>query len=152
MKAEIKISGQRLRITRLFQAPREVVFGWWSQAEKLQQWSGCKETNRCEVEMDFRVGGSFTQKMQIAGAGEFTFTGTYDEILVPERISYRADMGNAITRIVVEFFDQDGQTKVVLTQDGFPDQSLCKIVSQGTGESLEKLDAILAGEVLVNRP
>ena len=30
--------------------------------------------------MDFRVGGAFHQKMQIAGAGEFSFTGTYDEI------------------------------------------------------------------------
>ncbi len=152
MKAEVKISGQRLRITRVFDAPREVVFGWWSEAGKLQQWSGCKETTKCEVKMDFRVGGSFTQKMQIAGAGEFTLTGTYDEIVAPERISYRADMGHAITRIVVEFFEQGGQTKVVLTQDGFPDEGLCNIVSQGTLESLDKLDAALAGQALVNRP
>jgi len=69
MKSEVKIIGQRLQLTRVFDAPRAVVFGWWSEAEKLQQWSGCKETTKCEVEMDFRVGGSFTQKMHIDRRG-----------------------------------------------------------------------------------
>jgi uncharacterized protein YndB with AHSA1/START domain len=66
MKSEVRISGNRLQITRTFDAPRQLVFGCWSQAEKLQQWSGCKEATECEIVMDFRVGGSFTQKMQIA--------------------------------------------------------------------------------------
>ena len=144
MKSDISISGNRFQITRVFDAPRQRVFGWWTQAEKLQQWSGCKDAVRCEVEMDFRAGGSFTQKMQIAGAGEFTLTGAYDEIVVPERIAYRAKLGpNATTRVVVEFFDEAGRTKVVLTQDGFPDEFHCKMVSQGTGESFDKLEAVL---------
>lgn len=75
MKSEVRISGNRLQITRVFDAPRHLVFGWWTQAEKLQQWSGCKDATRCEIDMDFRAGGSFTQKMQIAGKGEFTFAG-----------------------------------------------------------------------------
>jgi uncharacterized protein YndB with AHSA1/START domain len=57
-----------LQITRVFDAPRALVFTYWTQAGKLQQWSGCKETTKCEIEMDFRVGGSFTQKMNIEGA------------------------------------------------------------------------------------
>ena len=155
MKSEENIPGQRFQITRVFVAPRAEVFNWWAHAEKLQQWSGCKEAIGCEVVMDFRVGGSFTQKMQIAVAGgtcEFSFTGTYEEIVVPERISYRANLGQGITRVIVDFFDQGRQTKVVvLTQDGFADLGACKIVSQGTMESLEKLDSILAGQVMVNR-
>src|SRR5580692_11019248 len=109
MKSEIKIDGNRLEITRVFDAPRADVFGWWAQAEKLQQWSGCKEATKCEVVMDFHVGGSFTEKMQIAVNGrtcEFSLMGTYEEIVVPERISYHADLGQGITRIMVEFFDQ----------------------------------------------
>jgi uncharacterized protein YndB with AHSA1/START domain len=62
MKCEISIGGNRLQITRVFDAPRHLVFGWWPQAEKLRQWSGCKEATKCEIVMDFRVGGSFTQK------------------------------------------------------------------------------------------
>lgn len=148
-QSEVKIEGQRLQITRVFNAPREVVFEWWAKAENLSQWSGCKETTKCEVEMDFRPGGSFTQKMQIEGAGAFTLRGFYDEIVVPEKISYRADMGQAVTRVVIEFFEQGGKTKVVLTQDRFPDEMLPKIVSQGTSESFEKLDALVAARAFV---
>ena len=150
MKSEVKVSGNRLQITRVFDAPRQLVFAWWTQAEKLQQWSGCKAATKCEIEMDFRVGGSFTQKMHIAGAGEFSFTGKYDEIVAPERISYRAEFGQAITRVVVEFFEQGNQTRVVLTHDGFPNESFGKTVSQGTTESLDKLAAMLFDQALVN--
>ena len=149
MKSEVKISGNRIQITRVFDAPRPLVFAWWTQAEKLQQWSGCKAATKCEIEMDFRVGGSFTQKMHIAGAGEFSFTGKYDEIVEPERISYHAEFGQAITRVVVEFFEQGNQTRVVLTHDGFPNESFCKTVSQGTTESLDKLAAMLVDQALV---
>ncbi len=149
MKSEVKISGNRIQITGVFDAPRPLVFAWWTQAEKLQQWSGCKAATKCEIEMDFRVGGSFTQKMHIAGAGEFSFTGKYDEIVEPERISYHADFGQAITRVVVEFFEQGNQTRVVLTHDGFPNESFCKTVSQGTTESLDKLAAMLVDQAVV---
>ncbi len=149
MKSEVKISGNRIQITGVFDAPRPLVFAWWTQAEKLQQWSGCKAATKCEIEMDFRVGGSFTQKMHIAGAGEFSFTGKYDEIVEPERISYHADFGQAITRVVVEFFEQGNRTRVVLTHDGFPNESFCKTVSEGTTESLDKLAAMLADQALV---
>jgi uncharacterized protein YndB with AHSA1/START domain len=149
MKSEVKISGNRLQITRVFDAPRQLVFVWWTQAERLQQWSGCKAATKCEIEMDFRVGGSFTQKMHIAGAGEFSFTGKYDEIVEPERISYHAEFGQAITRVVVEFFEQGNQTRVVLTHDGLPNESFCKTVSQGTTESLDKLAAMLVDQALV---
>ncbi len=149
MKSEVKISGNRIQITGVFDAPRPLVFAWWTQAEKLQQWSGCKAATKCEIEMDFRVGGSFTQKMHIAGAGEFSFTGKYDEIVEPERISYHADFGQAITRVVVEFFEQGNQTRVVLTHDGFPNESFCKTVSQRTTESLDKLAAMLVDQAVV---
>jgi uncharacterized protein YndB with AHSA1/START domain len=149
MKSEIKIDGNRLQITRVFDAPRQLLFSWWTQAEKLQQWSGCKEATRCEIEMDFRVGGSFTQKMQITGAGEFVLTGTYDEIVKPEKIVYHANIGQDVTQVSVEFFQQGKGTKVVLTQDGFPSEFLCKTVSQGTSESFDKLDALVASQILV---
>lgn len=146
MNSDLKITGKRLQITRVFEAPRQIVFGWWKQADKLQQWSGCKEATKCEIELDFRAGGSFTQKMHIKGAGDFTITGQYDEIVEPERLVYHADLGAAVMRVVVEFFEQGSQTKMVLTQEGFPDETHCKIVSQGTLESFDKLDRMLAGQ------
>jgi uncharacterized protein YndB with AHSA1/START domain len=151
MNAEVEIRDGRVRITRVFQAPRRLVYQWWTQAEKLQQWSGCKECTRCEIEMDFRVGGGFTQKMQIAGAGEFTLRGAYQEIVEAELIVYSGNLGPAVTRVTVEFFDHANGTKVVLTHDGLPDEFLCKTISQGTAESLEKLHALMAAAAAVSR-
>jgi uncharacterized protein YndB with AHSA1/START domain len=147
MKSEVKMTDKQLQITRVFDAPRPIVFSYWTQAEKLERWSGCAATTKCEIQMDFRVGGSFTQKMHIEGAGEFTFTGQYDEIIEPERIVYHANMGPGMTtRIVIDFLEQGKQTKMVLTQEGFPDQKMCKIVSEGTTEAFDKLDRALAGQ------
>jgi len=140
-----------LQITRAFDAPRELVFSWWTEGEKMQQWSGCKEAARCEIQMDFRVGGGFTQKMQIRGKGEFTITAKYDEIVVPERIAYHVDLGFGVTRVVLEFFEQGDKTKVVLTQEGFPDDFLSQTVSHGTTESFDKLDSLLASQSRVNQ-
>jgi uncharacterized protein YndB with AHSA1/START domain len=144
MKSEVIITGNRLQITRVFDAPREVVFRFWKEAEKVRQWSGCKDATKVEIEMDFRVGGSFTQRMYITGAGEFTITGIYDEIIEPERIAYHVNLGPATTHVVVEFIEQGDRTRVVLTQEGFPDENLSRIVSEGTMESLDKLEHILA--------
>jgi uncharacterized protein YndB with AHSA1/START domain len=155
MKSDVQITGNRLRITRIFSAPRPLVFSWWTQAEKLQQWSRCKEAIGCQIEMDFRVGGSFTQKMQIAVNGstcEFSVTGAYEEIVEPEKIVYSADFGPFKTRVTVEFSEQGEDTKVVLKHEGCPDDSFGTNVSQGTSESFDILDSLLAGQAVVTHP
>ncbi len=149
MKSELKIDGNRMQITRIFNAPRERVFEAWKLPELMERWSGCKETTKVEFVVDFRVGGTFTQKMQIQHTneiGEHAITGVYDEIIEPEKIAYHVNLGPATARVVVEFFDLGRQTKLVLTQDGFPDAMIVKFVSQGTMESLEKLDQLLLAQ------
>jgi uncharacterized protein YndB with AHSA1/START domain len=147
MKSDLKFIANGIQITRVFDAPRETVFEWWSSAAKLQQWFRCKAATGNEITMDFRVGGSFTQKMQIPGMGEAMLAGIYDEIIVPEKISYHADLGPAKTQVTVEFIAQGSQTKVILTHEGLP-EFLHKPVSQGTLESLEILESTLAGDAM----
>jgi uncharacterized protein YndB with AHSA1/START domain len=149
MKSEVKITDKQIQIARVFDAPRERVFAAWKRPELLERWSGCGDSTKVTVTMDFRVGGSFTQTMNISGAGEYAITGQYDEIVEPERIVYHVNLGPATTRVTVEFTDvlgQGKQTKVVLTQEGFPDPKLCAIVSKGTSESFAKLAELLASE------
>jgi uncharacterized protein YndB with AHSA1/START domain len=146
MKSELTIGDNRMTMTRMFDAPRERVFAAWTRADLLQRWTGCKDTTQAECTVDFRVGGSFTQKMYIKGVGEYTITGIYDEIIEPETIVYHVNLGPATTRVTVEFIAQGSQTKLVLTQEGFPDQNLCKMVSQGTVEALDKLEEMLVAQ------
>jgi uncharacterized protein YndB with AHSA1/START domain len=148
MNSEVKIAGNRLQITRVFDAPRERVFAAFKQRELLERWSGCKDSIKVEIEMDFRVGGTFKQTMSIKGVGNYTVTGKYDEIIEPEKIVYHVDLGPATTYVTIEFIEQGKQTKVVLTQEGFPDPNLCKMVSQGTMEGLDKLEQLLASQLV----
>jgi uncharacterized protein YndB with AHSA1/START domain len=152
MKSEVTTDERSIRIKRVFQAPRPLVYSWWTDGSKLQQWSGCKEATNCRVEMDFRVGGGFTQTMQIAGAGEFTLRGRYLEIVENERIVYSADLGPVTTRVTVEFFEHEGGTKVVLTHEGLPDEFLRNTISQGTAESFDKLDTAVGSRAVAVLP
>ncbi len=150
MKSEVEITPNRLQMTRVFAAPRPLVFSFWTSGEKMQQWSNCKEAVRCEVTMDFRVGGSFTHTMDIKGAGVFTVVGTYEEIVAPERIVYLADFKFAITRVTWQFIDMGTSTKVILSHestDGAPIPEIFVANAQiGTNESFEFLDALLAAK------
>jgi Activator of Hsp90 ATPase homolog 1-like protein len=56
------------------------------------------------------------------------------------------NLGPATTRVAIEFIAQGNQTEVILTQMGFPDENLSRIVSEGTAESLARLDRILLGQ------
>ena len=105
-------------------------------------------SERNTVVLDFRVGGTFTQKLNIRNVGEYTITGTYDEIVEPEKIVYHVNLGPATTTVTIEFVAQGNQTKIILTQVGFPDENLSRIVSEGTTESLERLEQVLSGQAV----
>jgi uncharacterized protein YndB with AHSA1/START domain len=150
MKSEVKVGDNRLQMTRVFDAPRSLVFAFWKQVDRFDQWWGCKDTTSVQCTIDFRVGGCFTCVMQIAGAGEFTYKGIYDEIVEPEKIAWHADFDATTTRVLAEFLElRNAQTKLVLTQTGFPSQMIRDTVSKGTNESFDKLDSLLVGRVLV---
>jgi uncharacterized protein YndB with AHSA1/START domain len=143
VNSTLKIEDGRMKITHLLDTPRPDAFSWWAQPEKLEQWSGCAGATRCRVEMDFRVGGAFRQTMDIAGKGAFTFHGVYEEIVEPVRIAWRAHFGPVTTSVLVQFIDEGDRTRVILTQEGFPDERSLKTIQQGTLESFAALDAIL---------
>jgi uncharacterized protein YndB with AHSA1/START domain len=149
MKSDIHITGNRLQITRTFAASRERVFSAFADPAKLQRWTGCKEAENVHCEADFRVGGCFTTTMHIGGHAncDCTFTGTFDEILAPQKISYHIHLPGPMpvkSRVTIEFFSEGPQeTRMVLVQENLPNEIL-PFVQQGTLESFQKLDALLA--------
>ena len=142
-KSEIEMSSDRLRITRIYDAPRELVFEAWKRADLVEQWWGCAQTTKVESQIDFRVGGVYNHKMHIQGVGEMTYTSTFDEIVEPGRIAYSAAFGPIQVHVTVEFFEIGERTRLVVTQEGFPSLELCKNVSQGLTPSLDKLENLL---------
>ena len=151
MKSEIKITGNTLQITRMFDAPRERVFSAFADPAKLQRWTGCKDAENVECQADFRVGGAFTTKMHIGGHAncDCTFSGVFDEIVEPEKISYHINFEAPVpakSRVTLQFFAEGPrQSRLQLTQENLPGQ-IIPFVQQGTLESFEKLDVVLAAQ------
>jgi uncharacterized protein YndB with AHSA1/START domain len=83
---------EKLEITRLLDAPREVVWDAWSRPEHLVKWFA-PDGFVCHCSMDFRVGGPVSIRMVGMGM-DHTVTGVYQEIVAPERIVFTQEFGD----------------------------------------------------------
>jgi uncharacterized protein YndB with AHSA1/START domain len=77
---------QEMRISREFEAPRELVFKAFTDPELLRQWWGPRYLTTEVDKLDVRPGGQWRFINRNAEGNEFAFHGVYHEILAPERI------------------------------------------------------------------
>jgi uncharacterized protein YndB with AHSA1/START domain len=80
-------SDTEILMSRVFDAPRHLVFEAMTKPEHIQRWWGCMDGFSMPVcDVDFRVGG----KYRFVGRGpdgvEFGFSGEYKEIVVPSKV------------------------------------------------------------------
>lgn len=80
-------------ITRVFDAPRELVFKAWTEPERLAQWWGPKGCTIGVQKMDLRPGGVFHYFMR-RPQGEMWGKFVYREIVAPERIVFVNSFSN----------------------------------------------------------
>jgi uncharacterized protein YndB with AHSA1/START domain len=78
-----------LTITRVFDAPRTLVWKMFSDPFHLRQWWGPQGFTNPVCELDFRVGGHWHHVMRGPDGREYPADSTFIEILPPERIVYR---------------------------------------------------------------
>ena len=105
--------------SRVFNAPRALVWKAWSQAEHLAQWWGPEGWTLPVCEIDFKPGGKWFYAMQ-GPEGEMGYAGaTYQEIVEPERIVYvdyfADEKGNQVadlpeTHVTITFTENAGKT------------------------------------------
>jgi len=154
-----------LKITRVFNAPKELVYKAWTDPELAKKWWGPAIFTCPEVKVDLKVGGKYLLCMRGApmeGAPEMDFwsTGTYKEIIPNEKIvvedSFSDKDGNIIpptayglpetvptkTEIIITFKDiEDGKSEMTLyypSIEGIEGEML-KNMTQGWNESFDKL-------------
>ncbi|MBV8635884.1 MAG: SRPBCC domain-containing protein [Burkholderiaceae bacterium] len=77
---------ERLTVTRVFDAPRELVWKAWTEPKYVMQWWGPKGFTTPVCQMDFRVGGKFLYCMRAPDGQEFWNGGEYHEIVLHEKI------------------------------------------------------------------
>ena len=148
-----------LRIERVFDAPRELVFEAWTNPEQLLQWYAPRGCTVRFVEIDVRPGGRFHSCIHNPSFGDCWCVGVYREIVRPERIVYTLETadsaGNEIepaqaghdprwpreTLVTVTFAEVRGSTKLTL------EQSVLESLARHTGAHpswLEMLDRLAA--------
>jgi uncharacterized protein YndB with AHSA1/START domain len=146
-----------LVVTRVFDAPRELVFKAWTEPEHLLRWWAPKSFTTPWCKVDLRPGGSFRYCMRTPDGMEICGLGLYREIVEPERLVY-TDMfadadGNPVppthygaspeypmeTLVTVIFEEQGQRTKVTLRQSVPPALKEREGMEQGWNEMLDGL-------------
>jgi uncharacterized protein YndB with AHSA1/START domain len=81
-------SAQEIEITRVYEAPRELLWRAWTEPEELVQWWGPSgwSTALDTVTMEVRPGGTFRLTSVSDEGAEMPVVGVYREVVEPERL------------------------------------------------------------------
>jgi uncharacterized protein YndB with AHSA1/START domain len=111
---------QELVLTRVFDAPRELVFKVWTDPKHVARWWGPRGFTNPVCELDLRPGGAILIHMRGPDGTVYPMMGTYQEIVRPERLVFTCSAldsdGNAMFEVLttVTFAEESGKTKQIL--------------------------------------
>lgn len=138
-----------LVITRVFDAPRELVWRAWIEPELIKQWSCPKKFVGMLAEGELRVGGTWRGGMKSKEHGELFVGGVYKEIKEPERLVFthvwetQGYKPGVETTVTVELTEHNGKTTMVFTQVGFDSVESRDSHNEGWNECFDKLAKVL---------
>ena len=147
-------SDEEIRLTRLFDAPRHLVFEAMTRPEHVKRWWGqLGEGYSVPVcEIDLRVGGAW-RFVNRHPNGEAVFYGEYREIAPPSRLVFTEiyePFPDAVSVVTAEFTDEGGRTRFTATvRYPSPDVRntvLASGMATGAGISYDRLED-LVGEL-----
>jgi uncharacterized protein YndB with AHSA1/START domain len=106
-------SDRELVITRVFNAPRRLVFEALTKPEHVKRWYGPRRMTIMVCEIDLRPSGRWRYVVRDPEGNEHAFSGEYREIVPPERIvsteGYEAMPGHDYV-VTVTLAEKDGKT------------------------------------------
>jgi uncharacterized protein YndB with AHSA1/START domain len=141
------MSGDQLVITRVFDAPRALVWQAFVDPDHLAQWFGPVgwSVPRETIDMDVRPGGH--QRFTMVNDADPTMTSPVDAVfleVVENELLVGEERGPVTMRIRLEFHDEEGgRTRLVLTQGPYP-PGVETMAREGWVTSFTKLDKLLA--------
>ena len=160
---------ERMVITRVFDAPRELVWKAWTDPKYVMQWWGPKGFTAPVCRMDFRVGGKSLFCMKSPDGQEFWNAVEYHEIVPQEKIvssMYFADSeGKKVEaaeygidhEAIADAYDVatfedlgNGQTRLTFTGNETMENARNSGQVEGWNQILDKIAAVVAGLVHAN--
>ena len=144
-------SDQEIRITRLFDAPRHLVFEAMTKPEHVKRWWGqlgdAYSVPVCEI--DLRPGGAW-RFVNRHPKGEAVFYGVYREIAPPDRLVFTeiyAPFPDAETIVTSVFTEENGKTRLTATvlypSIEVRDMVMKTGMARGAGISYDRLDDLV---------
>ena len=143
-------SDKELLLTRVFDAPRALVFEAMTRPEHVRRWWCWMEGATMPVcEIDLRVGGKYRFVVNGAECGEVGFHGEYLEIVRPERIVHTEifePFPDSPAHVTVTLEERNGKThyqaRVLHTTKEARDMHVQSGMEQGAGVALDLLEEI----------
>jgi uncharacterized protein YndB with AHSA1/START domain len=141
-----------IKLTRLFNAPRELVFEVMTRPEHVKRWWGNLGPGYavpvCEI--DLRPGGAW-RFVNRHPQGEATFYGEYREIVAPSRLVYTEifeEFPDSVSVVTAELVEEQGHTRLNVTVV-YPSREVRDLViasgmARGAGLSYDRLEDLLA--------
>ena len=143
-------SDREILMTRIFDAPRELVFDAHATPEHVRRWWGKHGTTLPVCEMDFRPGGAYRFVQRAADGTEHGFRGEYRDITRPERLVYTFEYEGLPGHIAVEtltFSEANGKTtltsRLEFATTGERDGMLRSGMEDGAAQAMDRLAAYL---------
>ena len=143
-----------LQLARVFDAPRELVFQAWTDANQFKLWFGaaaCDGSVLQSANVDVRVGGKYRIQIRRADGEFFTTVGIYREVNPPERLVFtwqfeKDGSGDTFGEVeppemlvTLEFKARGKQTELILTHENFSSGESCRRHEQGWTRCLDSL-------------
>jgi uncharacterized protein YndB with AHSA1/START domain len=145
---------REVTITRVFDAPRALVFAAWTDPKHLAQWWGPRGFTNPICQFDARVGGAMRIHMRGPDGVTYPMKGEVREMVAPERLVFTNialdDAGNHILEglTVVTFREERGKTKMTLQTRAIAvvDYATRHLAGMEIGwtQSIDRLEALLA--------
>lgn len=143
-------SDREIKMTRVFNAPRELVFEAHTKCEHLEKWWGQRGSPMSVCELDFRPGGKWRFVQKSPAGEEWGFRGEFREIVPPSTIVWTFEFEGMPGHISVDtltFTEEDGRTTLtaVSTFDSVEDRDgmLQSGMEAGATETWDRLEEYL---------
>jgi uncharacterized protein YndB with AHSA1/START domain len=157
MKTEFVIEPgkQEIVATRVFDAPRELVFKMFTEPEHIKNWWGPRRYDTTIDKMDPKPGGVWrfiqSEKDSSAGGGMHAFHGVYHDVAAPDRIVQTFEYEGVPGHVSMEtttFEDLGSRTRLVqhavFQSVADRDAMVASGMKDGQNESLDRIEELLA--------
>jgi uncharacterized protein YndB with AHSA1/START domain len=142
--------GLELAITRIFNAPRELVFAAFTEGRRLARWSGPRGFTSTGDKLELRPGGAYRACLHGPDGVDHWLGGVYREIEPPKRLVYTHHWENEggepgpETLITIDFIDIGGKTEMRFHQAVFDSVAARDGHNDGWSQSFDRLADYLA--------